>query len=59
MDRETEHELQRLLEEFTQALDEIRLATFDPERSLAGWHRVQTCGWRLNQLLPGLDRKVA
>lgn len=59
MDRETEHELDQLLEELTEALDDIRLAAFDPERSLAGWHRVQTCGWRLNQLLPGLDHQVA
>lgn len=59
MDRETKHELDTLLRDFTEALDEVRFAVFDAEQEVAAWRKVQVCGWRLNQLLPGLERRAA
>lgn len=59
MDRETRHELDRLFLELSEALDEVRYAAFDPDRELAGWKRVQICGWELSQVLPGLEHPAA
>ena len=55
MDRETKHELDSLLKDFVDALDEVRFSAFNDDREVAAWRKVQVCGWRLNQILPGLE----
>ena len=59
MDRETKHELDSLLKDFLEALDEVRFSAFDSEGEVAAWKKVQVCGWRLNQVLPGLEGRAA
>ena len=55
MDRETDHELKRLLHGFTAALDAVRFAADDDARVRA-WHQVRTLGYELNELLPGIEQ---
>jgi hypothetical protein len=59
MDRETRHELDRLLKDFTEALEEVRFSAFDDDREVAAWKKVQVSAWRLNQVLPGLEGRAA
>ena len=56
MDRETKHEFHRLFQAFEGALDEIRFAA-NEDRELAGWRKVQTAAWELNQLLPAAGHR--
>jgi hypothetical protein len=53
MDRVTEHELDNLLDGYRAALHDVEHAVDDDGR-LAAWHKVQTLGWRLHELLPPL-----
>jgi hypothetical protein len=53
MDRETKYELQHLLTGLTQAIDQVRFAASEDEE-IAGWRKVQTLSWRLNQVMPAL-----
>lgn len=59
VDTTIKRELDKLLHDFTLALDEVRFSDLDSDQQLAAWHRVQVCGWRLNQLLPSTGREVA
>lgn len=59
MDREIKHELGNLLKDFVEALDEVRFSAFDSDSEVAAWKKVQVCGWRLNQILPGLEGRAA
>jgi hypothetical protein len=54
VDRETQHELDRLLRGFDEALSEVRKAE-DDERTLRAWRHVQTVGHELNALLPAAE----
>lgn len=54
MDRETSHELDRLLDGFTAALDAVRFSA-DDDAKLRAWHQVRTLAYELNQLLPGVE----
>ncbi len=51
MDRQTQHELDRLLDGFTDALERVRSAGRDDEQ-MEAWKKVQMLGWELNALLP-------
>ena len=55
MDRETRHELSRLLAGFSAALDEVRSAVGD-EATIRAWHQVRMMAFELNQLLPGVEQ---
>jgi hypothetical protein len=54
-DRATQHELDRLRDALTEALDDVRSATGDGEQ-LAAWRKVQILGWELNALLPAAEQ---
>ena len=57
MDRETQHELDRLLRGFDEALFEVRMAENDDDQhTLKAWRHVQMLGHELNALLPAPDR---
>jgi hypothetical protein len=50
MDHGTGLELDSLLEGYREALQDIDNAA-DDEHRVAAWRKVQTLGWRLNELL--------
>ena len=56
MDPETRHELDRLMDGLTAALDEIRLPV-DEDHEISAWHKVHTLVFELNRVLPGLDHR--
>lgn len=51
MDRQTRHELDRLIDAFEGALGAVRAAK-DEEEEMAGWRQVQAASWELNALIP-------
>jgi hypothetical protein len=53
MDRETKHELDNLKRGYREALIDIDEAAGE-EAELVAWRKVQTLGWRLNELLPSV-----
>ena len=57
MDRETRHELDNLLDGYRSALDDVRYAADDAQR-IAAWRRVQTLGWRLNEMMSAVAETV-
>lgn len=57
MDRETRHELDRLLAGFSLALEDVRAAGGDEARVKA-WHQVRTLAFELNQVLPGIEQPI-
>lgn len=54
MDRAITMELRNVYLGYREALREIDDAT-DDESLLAAWHKMQTLGWRLHELLPALE----
>lgn len=57
MDRETRHELDNLLEGYRRALDDVRYAGDDAHR-IAAWRKIQTLGWRLNEMMAAVAETV-
>lgn len=55
MDRQTRHELDRLIDAFSKALKAVQSAS-DEEEEMAAWRSVQTAGWELNALVPSARR---
>lgn len=51
MDRQTRHELNRLIDVFGGALDAVRSAD-DEEDEMAAWRQVQAASWELKALIP-------
>ena len=58
MDRETRHELDRLLAGFSAALEDVRAAVGDEAR-IKAWHQVRTLAFELNQVLPGVEQATS
>lgn len=54
MDRETQHEFDRLLREFDNALQEVHAAR-DDDHALRGWKHIQMLSHELNALLPAVE----
>lgn len=54
MDRETQHEFDRLLRGFDDALLEVRAAP-DDDHALRAWKHIQMLSHELNALLPAVE----